>query len=93
MNNRQLYDWVRHVSKQWTGVTRYFRENVAVFSRGVARAGSSQVRGIAGCAGGQPTPTIGALFGTQSRVSGFLWRLDGECGESVGTTSGGVGGG
>ncbi len=53
MNKRQLYQWVRGVSKDWTGVTRHFRESVVVFSRGVARAQSSQVRKIAGCAGGK----------------------------------------
>jgi DDE family transposase len=53
MNNRQLYQWVRQVSKDWSGVTRHFRESVVVFSRGVARAQSSQVRKIAGCAGGK----------------------------------------
>lgn len=52
MNPKQLYHWVRRVSKTWTGVTRHFRENVCVFSRAVVRAESSQIRKIAGCAGG-----------------------------------------
>jgi hypothetical protein len=54
MNLRQLYQWVKWTSKTWTGVTRHFRENVVVFSRGVARAHSSHIRKIAGCVGGQP---------------------------------------
>ena len=53
MNKRQLYHWVRRVSQDWTGLTRHFRESVVVFSGGVARAQSSQVRKIAGCAGGK----------------------------------------
>lgn len=53
MNPKQLYHWVRYVSKTWPGVTRHFRENVCVFSRAVVRAQSSQLRKIAGCAGGQ----------------------------------------
>lgn len=54
MNLRQLYQWVKKSSKQWDGVSRHFRENVVVFSRGVARAQSSHIRKIAGCVGGQP---------------------------------------
>jgi hypothetical protein len=53
MNLRQLYQWVRKSSKDWCGLTRHFRENVAVFSRAVVRAQSSQVRKIAGMAGGR----------------------------------------
>jgi hypothetical protein len=53
MNPKQLYHWVRHMSKTWSGVTRHFRENVCVFSRAVVRAQSSQLRKIAGCAGGK----------------------------------------
>lgn len=53
MNPRQLYQWVRKTSKGWTGVTRHFRENVVVFSRGVVRAQSSQLRKIAGCVAGE----------------------------------------
>lgn len=52
MNPRQLYQWVKTSSKMWTGVSRHFRENVVVFSRGVVRAGSSHIRTIAGCVGG-----------------------------------------
>lgn len=52
MNQRQLYQWVKAHSKTWTGVTRHFRENVVVFSRGVARAQSSHIRSIAGCVEG-----------------------------------------
>ena len=53
MNQRRLYQWVRKVSKTWTGFTRHFRENVVVFSRGVAVSQSSQIRKIAGCVPGQ----------------------------------------
>ncbi|HEX2621634.1 MAG TPA: hypothetical protein VHL11_15860 [Phototrophicaceae bacterium] len=53
MNPNQLYQWVQDVSKQWQGVTRHFRENVRVFSQAVVRAQSSQIRTIAGAAGGR----------------------------------------
>ena len=53
MNLRQLYQWVKKTSKTWTGVSRHFRENVVVFSRGVARAQSSHIRKIAGCVEGR----------------------------------------
>jgi hypothetical protein len=53
MNLKQLYRWVQDESKSWRGVTRHFRANVVVFSQGVARAQSSQVRRIAGYAGGK----------------------------------------
>ena len=53
MNLRQLYQWVKRESKTWGGVSRHFRENVVVFSRGVARAQSSHIRKIAGCVEGQ----------------------------------------
>src|SRR4051812_33714334 len=53
MNLRQLYQWVKRESKTWSGVSRHFRENVVVFSRGVARAQSSQIRKIAGCVEGR----------------------------------------
>jgi hypothetical protein len=53
MNPRQLYQWVGKISNEWAGVTRHFRENVRVFSRGVVRAQSSQIRKIAGMAGGR----------------------------------------
>ena len=53
MNRKRLYQWVRQESKQWAGVSRHFRENVVVFSAGVARSGSSQLRKIAGCVGGR----------------------------------------
>lgn len=53
MNKKQLYQWVKRESKQWTEVSRHFRANVAVFSGGVARAQSSQIRKIAGCVGGK----------------------------------------
>jgi len=52
MNPRKLYQWVRKTSKEWEGVSRHFRENVVVFSRAVVRAESSQIRKIAGMAGG-----------------------------------------
>jgi hypothetical protein len=50
---RQLYQWVKRESKTWSGVSRHFRENVVVFSRGVVRARSSQIRKIAGCVEGR----------------------------------------
>ena len=53
MNQRRLYQWVRKVSKTWTGFSRHFRENVVVFSYGVAASQSSQIRKIAGCVPGQ----------------------------------------
>jgi hypothetical protein len=53
MNLRKLYQWVGKTSKEWGGVTRHFRENVRVFSRGVVRAQSSQIRKIAGASGGR----------------------------------------
>jgi hypothetical protein len=53
MNQRKLYQWVGKVSKSWSGMTRHFRENVQVFSRAVVRSQSSQVRKIAGAAGGR----------------------------------------
>jgi hypothetical protein len=53
MNQRKLYQWVGKVSKSWSGVTRHFRENVQVFSRAVVRSQSSQIRKIAGSAGGR----------------------------------------
>ena len=51
MNLRRLYQWVGKTSKQWSGVSPHFRENVRVFSRAVVRAQSSQVRKIAGASG------------------------------------------
>ena len=53
MSLRRLYQWVGKTSKDWTGVTRHFRENVQVFSRAVVRSQSSQVRKLAGAAGGK----------------------------------------
>ena len=50
---RQLYQWVKRESKTWAGVSRHFRANVAFFSRGVVRAGSSHIRQIAGCVEGR----------------------------------------
>lgn len=53
MNQRRLYQWVSKVSKSWQGFSRHFRENVVVFSRGIGRAQSSQIRRIAGCVEGK----------------------------------------
>ena len=53
MSLRKLYQWVGETSKEWTGVTRHFQENVRVFSRAVVRAQSSQVRKIAGASEGR----------------------------------------
>ena len=84
MNPRQLYQWVKRTSKTWTGVTRHFQATVSVFSRGVVRAQSSQVRTIAGCVEGnrdsqrrrlqrfvsQPTPLATFVAGwTRSLVA------------------------
>lgn len=54
MKSQELYQWVESSSKGWTGFTRHFRENLAVFSRGVVRSQSSQIRKIAGVSGGKP---------------------------------------
>lgn len=53
MNQRKLYQWVKKVSKTWTGFSRHFQENVTVFSRGVVVSRSSHIRKIAGCVGGK----------------------------------------
>jgi hypothetical protein len=53
MNQRKLYQWVGKISKGWNEVSRHFKANVVVFSRAVVRAGSSQIRKVAGMAGGQ----------------------------------------
>jgi hypothetical protein len=53
MNLRKLYQWVKQTSKHWEGVSRHFRANVEVFSRGVVRAQSSHLRKIAGVSGGR----------------------------------------
>ena len=50
---RKLYQWVKRESKSWTGLTRHCREAIGVFSRGVARVGSSQLWKIAGASGGR----------------------------------------
>jgi hypothetical protein len=89
MSLRKLYQWVGKTSKEWVGVTRHFRENVRIFSRAVVRAQSSQVRKIAGMAGGradsqrrrlqrfmQQTQPMEAFFGawTRSVVKGLKRR-------------------
>ena len=53
MKPKKLYQWVKQISKDWTGVTRHFRASVQVFSQGVARTQSSQIRRIAGASGGR----------------------------------------
>lgn len=53
MNPKRLYQWVKRNSKQWGG-TRHFQANVVLFSQGVARTSSSQVRRIAGSVGLRP---------------------------------------
>lgn len=52
MKPKQLYKWVTHISKSWTGLSRHFHKNVADFSRGVVLAQRSHLRGIAGVVGG-----------------------------------------
>ncbi len=49
--NLRRYTRGGKTSKQWSGVSPHFRENVRVFSRAVVRAQSSQVRKIAGASG------------------------------------------
>src|SRR5215831_14887325 len=53
MNQSQLYRWVERESKGWKGLSRHFRANVVRFSGAVVRAQSSQLRKIAGYAGGR----------------------------------------
>jgi len=53
MNLRKLYHWVKQTSKGWDGVTRHLRDKVMIFSRAVVKAQSSQIRTIAGMAGGK----------------------------------------
>jgi hypothetical protein len=67
MNQRKLYQWVRKVSKTWSGFSRHFQENVAVFSRGVAVSHSSQIRKIAG---GVP----GKVDSQRRRLQRFIQR-------------------
>ncbi len=47
MNLRKLYQWVKKGSRRWTGLTRFERQNIIDFSRGVVRSQSSQLRTIA----------------------------------------------
>lgn len=53
MNSQELYQWVESSCKDWSGFSRHFRENLRVFSAGVVRAKSSQIRKIAGASGGR----------------------------------------
>lgn len=53
MNLRKLYHWLEKTSKSWDSVTRHFRETVLVLSMAVIKAQSSQIRKIAGMAGGK----------------------------------------
>lgn len=53
MNSKKLYQWVERMSKDWSGFSRHFKKSLAVFSRGVVRAESSQIRKIAGMSGGK----------------------------------------
>ena len=65
MNSKQLYQWVETSSKDWHGFTRHFRENMRVFSQGVVRAQSSQIRKIAGA-------TVGRAESQRRRLQRFL---------------------
>jgi hypothetical protein len=65
MNSKQLYQWVETSSKDWHGFTRHFRENLRVFSQGVVRAQSSQIRKIAGA-------TVGRAESQRRRLQRFL---------------------
>lgn len=53
MNLRKLYHWLGKTIKTWDGLTRHFQETVLVLSRAVIKAESSQIRKIAGMAGGK----------------------------------------
>jgi hypothetical protein len=53
MNSKRLYQWVERMSKDWSGFSRHFKKSLAVFSRAVVRAESSQIRKIAGMSGGR----------------------------------------
>ena len=53
MNVQELYQWVESSSKEWQGFSRHFRENLRIFSAGVVRAQSSQIRKIAGATAGR----------------------------------------
>jgi len=53
MNSKKLYQWVERMSKDWSGFSHHFKKSLAVFSRGVVRAESSQIRKIAGMSGGK----------------------------------------
>lgn len=53
MNLRKLYHWLEKTIKTWDGLTRHFQETVLVLSRAVIKAESSQIRKIAGMAGGK----------------------------------------
>lgn len=53
MNRRKLYQWVKEEASKWQDLGRHERENIVVFSRGVACAASSQLRKIARYAGGK----------------------------------------
>lgn len=75
MNLRQLYQWVKKSSKQWDGVNRHFRENVVVFSRGVARTQSSHIRKIASGVEGQPDHQrrrLQRFLSAQTPLDGFF---------------------
>lgn len=54
MNPKRVYQWVKRESKKWqaAGFSQHFGEAVTLFSRGVARAKSSQIRKIACKVGG-----------------------------------------
>ena len=80
MNPKRLYQWVKRSSKKWVGTTRHFQRSVAVFSRGVVLAQSSQIRKISGCVGGKANsqrrrlqrflksePSLAAFFGGWTR--------------------------
>lgn len=54
MSPKRVYQWIKREGKKWQkeGFSRYFGQAVSLFSRGVARSKSSQIRKIACKVGG-----------------------------------------
>ena len=55
MSHKKVYHWVKKMSKNWAkaGYSRHFCEAMVIFSKGVAKAKSSQIRKISANVGGQ----------------------------------------
>lgn len=87
MNQRELYQWVRRESKTWDEQSRYFQENVVVFSGGVIRAQSSQLRKIAGCVAGRAESArrrLQRFVSGSARLEGFFKQWTGSVVRSIG---------